>query len=367
MRLVHSLLLILALAAGAAQAGDFSDEQARALMKYQERIRCVQELTARGLMSSTERDRALEMYRNEASRVAGRDVTVYDLLALAKPKPYELSPLQKLAGLIDAIDFTWTLSVLLIAGSVLYLAWGWIESTLKLLGRLVDLLPIERIKKLLVRLIDLLFEVPVVVWEVLLFALCAALIWAGTLLNPEIGVFLGLTGCLLLMGVLAVVKRNHFPNKPHDHFRFSAFLFVAWAPVAVLYGSGLIGFFAVLAMMNAVGFMAAMRPGAVIIDVSIDQGGCVETSRPTTLRDPTFVKHGVAHYCVPNFTALVARTASRALSNVVRPYLPRLADDPSAIFEDPLRSAVVVYEGKFVNQQIAATHQREAATLEDLR
>jgi alanine dehydrogenase len=110
-----------------------------------------------------------------------------------------------------------------------------------------------------------------------------------------------------------------------------------------------------------------MRPGAVIVDVSIDQGGCVETSRPTTLRDPTFAKHGVIHYCVPNFTALVARTASRALSNVVRPYLPRLADDPATLFEPPLRSAVVVYKGKFVNQQIAATHEKEAAELEDLR
>lgn len=113
--------------------------------------------------------------------------------------------------------------------------------------------------------------------------------------------------------------------------------------------------------------VAEMRPGAVILDVSIDQGGCVETSRPTTLRDPTYVKHGVIHYCVPNLTALVARTASRALSSVVRPYVPRLADDPAALFEDPLRSAVVVHKGELVNHQIAATHRRTAANLEDLR
>lgn len=65
----------------------------------------------------------------------------------------------------------------------------------------------------------------------------------------------------------------------------------------------------------------AMRPRAVIIDFSIDQGGCVETSRPTTHRDPVFVAEGVIHYCVPNVPALVARTATQAWSNAVLPYL----------------------------------------------
>jgi len=110
-----------------------------------------------------------------------------------------------------------------------------------------------------------------------------------------------------------------------------------------------------------------MRPGAVIIDVSIDQGGCMETSRPTSLRDPTFVKHDVIHYCVPNFTALVARTASRALSNVVRPFLPCVADDPGCIFADAaLRSAVVIYEGKIVDPHLAAAHGLGHTDLEDL-
>jgi alanine dehydrogenase len=109
-----------------------------------------------------------------------------------------------------------------------------------------------------------------------------------------------------------------------------------------------------------------MKPGAVIVDVSIDQGGCVETSRPTTLRDPTFVKHGVIHYCVPNFTALVARTASRVLSNVVRPYVLRLADDPDALRSDPeLSSALVVLNGRVVNPQVARAHHLDA-TLKDV-
>jgi alanine dehydrogenase len=108
-----------------------------------------------------------------------------------------------------------------------------------------------------------------------------------------------------------------------------------------------------------------MRPGSAIIDVSIDQGGCVETSRPTTLRDPTYVAHGVVHYCVPNFTALVARTASRALSNVARPFLLRLAADPAALrTDDELRSAVLIHEGRVVDSQLARAQNVELASLE---
>ena len=64
-----------------------------------------------------------------------------------------------------------------------------------------------------------------------------------------------------------------------------------------------------------------MKPGSAIIDVSIDQGGCVETSRPTTLADPTFVHKGVTHFCVPNFTADLGRSASVAIAQAMLPYL----------------------------------------------
>lgn len=64
-----------------------------------------------------------------------------------------------------------------------------------------------------------------------------------------------------------------------------------------------------------------MKMGSVIIDISIDQGGCVETARPTTLDDPIFTRHGVVHYCVPNMTAAVPRTASVGLTNALLPYL----------------------------------------------
>ena len=69
----------------------------------------------------------------------------------------------------------------------------------------------------------------------------------------------------------------------------------------------------------------SMKRGAVIIDTAIDQGGCVETSRPTTLAEPTYLYHGVVHYCVPNMTADVSRSASMALAQALLPYLLRIS------------------------------------------
>jgi alanine dehydrogenase len=68
-----------------------------------------------------------------------------------------------------------------------------------------------------------------------------------------------------------------------------------------------------------------MRPGSVIIDVAIDQGGCVETSRPTTLAEPSFIHQGVVHYCVPNLTSDVARSSSIALAQALLPFLLDIA------------------------------------------
>jgi alanine dehydrogenase len=110
----------------------------------------------------------------------------------------------------------------------------------------------------------------------------------------------------------------------------------------------------------------AMRAGSVIIDVSIDQGGCVETSRPTTLENPVFVVHDVVHYCVPNMTANVARTASRALSDVLLRPLQALATQglDTALREDPgLAAGCYLYRGKLVNEALAGALGMTAASL----
>jgi alanine dehydrogenase len=112
-----------------------------------------------------------------------------------------------------------------------------------------------------------------------------------------------------------------------------------------------------------------MRPGSVIVDVSIDQGGCVETSRPTTLQDPVFTAHGVVHYCVPNMTANVARTASRAMSDAILGPVQRLAalGVPAALAADPgLAAGVYLYRGRVVNEQLARILGEEAQPLAGL-
>jgi alanine dehydrogenase len=113
----------------------------------------------------------------------------------------------------------------------------------------------------------------------------------------------------------------------------------------------------------------AMKNGSVIIDASIDQGGCVETSRPTTLGDPVFMAHGVLHYCVPNMTSNIARTASRALASAALPYLVSLAGKglDTALLEDPgLAEGVLIYRGRLVNQQVGEALGIEAEPIAGL-
>lgn len=99
-----------------------------------------------------------------------------------------------------------------------------------------------------------------------------------------------------------------------------------------------------------------MRPGAVFIDFSIDQGGCSETSRPTTLRDQTYVVDGVIHYCVPNVTAAVARTTSYGLTNSMLPYLLGLGSlgIMGLLEQEPhLATGINCFQGKLANQDVA--------------
>ena len=103
----------------------------------------------------------------------------------------------------------------------------------------------------------------------------------------------------------------------------------------------------------------SMKRGAVILDFSIDQGGCVETSRPTTLRDPVFTEEGVVHFCVPNVPGVVPRTATHAFNNAVWPYLRRIAEVGlgQAAEEMPgLARGIATRDGRIVNETLAAAH-----------
>ena len=100
-----------------------------------------------------------------------------------------------------------------------------------------------------------------------------------------------------------------------------------------------------------------MKEGAVIVDVSIDRGGCFETSNVTTHKTPTFVKHGVIHYCVPNIPARYARTASVSISNIFMPYLLNIAEEGgfenTARFDKSLRNGMYFYHGILTNKTVA--------------
>lgn len=100
----------------------------------------------------------------------------------------------------------------------------------------------------------------------------------------------------------------------------------------------------------------AMRPGSVLVDVAIDQGGCFEGSRPTTHADPTFVVHGSRYYCVTNMPAAVPRTATRALSSATLPYVLALADGwRAAIDAHPeLAAGLNAHAGHVVHPAVAA-------------
>jgi alanine dehydrogenase len=100
----------------------------------------------------------------------------------------------------------------------------------------------------------------------------------------------------------------------------------------------------------------SMRPGAVIVDVAVDQGGCVETARPTTHSDPVYLEEGVVHYCVANMPGAVPVTATQALCNATLPYVVDLANEGvgAALRSRPdLRAGINVRDGQVVNPVVA--------------
>lgn len=102
-----------------------------------------------------------------------------------------------------------------------------------------------------------------------------------------------------------------------------------------------------------------MKNGAVIVDVGVDQGGCIETSKPTTHHEPTFLVDGVVHYCVTNMPGAVGRTSTEALCHATQPYVLRLANqgiDALADSDPAFQSALNMQNGKLLNEAIAREH-----------
>lgn len=123
----------------------------------------------------------------------------------------------------------------------------------------------------------------------------------------------------------------------------------------VVIGAALVAGAAAPKLVRA-GTVKAMKPGAVIVDVSIDQGGCIETSHPTTHSQPSFVVDGVVHYCVANMPGAVPRTSTFALNNATRPFICALADKgfPRALIDDShLQNGLNIHAGKITCRAVA--------------
>jgi alanine dehydrogenase len=117
------------------------------------------------------------------------------------------------------------------------------------------------------------------------------------------------------------------------------------------------------------GMLKGMKPGAVIVDVAIDQGGCFETSRPTTHSDPVYEVDGIVHYCVANMPGGVPITSTKALTNATLPYVEEIADYGivRAVLRDPaLARGVNVLDGKITYQAVAEAHGLPYTPLEDV-
>ncbi|MFD1880209.1 alanine dehydrogenase [Paracoccus pacificus] len=115
--------------------------------------------------------------------------------------------------------------------------------------------------------------------------------------------------------------------------------------------------------------LSGMRPGAALVDVAIDQGGCFETSRPTTHQDPIYEVDGIMHYCVANMPGAVARTSTIALGNATLPFMLALADKgwKQAIIDDPyLRAGLSTHLGKLTSLPVGEALRLDAITPDEL-
>jgi alanine dehydrogenase len=147
----------------------------------------------------------------------------------------------------------------------------------------------------------------------------------------------------------------HFESRAKTRFSNKANLAECVAEADLVIGAVLIPGAAAPKLVTRA-MLATMRPGAVLVDVAIDQGGCFETSHATTHAEPTYVVDGIVHYCVANMPGGVARTSTYALNNVTLPHALRIANKgwKAALRADPhLRNGLNVWDGKITYKAVA--------------
>jgi alanine dehydrogenase len=165
----------------------------------------------------------------------------------------------------------------------------------------------------------------------------------------------------------AVLERldSHFEGRAHTLYASGAALASEVANADLVIGAVLVPGAAAPKLVTR-SMLATMMPGAVLVDVAIDQGGCFETSKATTHADPTYVVDGIVHYCVANMPGAVARTSTYALNSVTLPHALRIADLgwKDALRADPqLANGLNVHEGKVTYEAVARDLQYDYVPL----
>ncbi len=158
----------------------------------------------------------------------------------------------------------------------------------------------------------------------------------------------------------------HFESRAKTRFSNVANLQEACAEADLVVGAVLVPGAAAPKLVSRA-MLKDMKPGAVLVDVAIDQGGCFETSKPTTHDEPTYVVDGIVHYCVANMPGAVARTSTYALNNVTLPHAMRIADRgwKQALADDPhLAAGLNVHDGKVIYEAVASELGYEHTPLE---
>jgi alanine dehydrogenase len=165
----------------------------------------------------------------------------------------------------------------------------------------------------------------------------------------------------------------HFESRAKTRFSNKANIAACVAEADLVVGAVLVPGAAAPKLVTRA-MLATMKPGAVLVDVAIDQGGCFETSHPTTHSDPTFVVDGVVHYCVANMPGAVARTSTYALNNVTLPHVLRIAEAEdhaggwkAALKANPhLAAGLNVHAGRVTHAAVAKELGYEPLSLDDV-
>ena len=147
----------------------------------------------------------------------------------------------------------------------------------------------------------------------------------------------------------------HFESRAKTRFSIRSNLAESVAEADLVIGAVLIPGAATPKLVTRA-MLGTMKPGAVLVDVAIDQGGCFETSHPTTHGNPTFVEQGIVHYCVANMPGAVARTSTYALNNATLPYALKIAELgwKEAMRRNPhLAAGLNVYAGQVTYRAVA--------------